>query len=363
MEKKFYSAPSQTEIVAFADRHLQPYRLRHGEIIAQKCPFCNGGDGGDDETFYVSCQTGQYYCHRGKCGARGGWVSLLRHFGEAANINSIAKQYKPLKINIEERTQTINDYFKERCISEQTLDAFQIGSDQQGNIVFPFYVEGELIYVKYRQPTFLAVKRKEWAQAGAQPMLFGMDLCRANEPLIITEGQADTLALYEAGARNVVSVPSGCENFDWVDPCWGWLEQFDKIILFGDNDPPGRKMIKTLTSRLGEDRCWIIEDYPENCKDANDILMQHGAEVLIQTLNSAKETPIDGMIDLADVQDIDPTTVPRIKTFIPSLDESINGLEMGGLTVFTGKQHCPTEWRRSEANVVNQHMLGVAYCG
>jgi KaiC/GvpD/RAD55 family RecA-like ATPase len=32
----------------------------------------------------------------------------------------------------------------------------------------------------------------------------------------------------------------------------------------------------------------------------------------------------------------DPTTVPRVKTMVPALDEAIGGLAEGALTVFTG---------------------------
>lgn len=59
----------------------------------------------------------------------------------------------------------------------------------------------------------------------------------------------DALSLYEAGARNVVSVPSGCSNLDWIDHCWNWLERFQSIILFGDNDAPGRMMIRDVVRR------------------------------------------------------------------------------------------------------------------
>lgn len=336
MEKKFYVAPSSEEIIAFADKHLGNYIIHGEELVPESCPYCNGGDSGDQRTFYVSLRTGQYCCHRGKCGVRGGWISLLKHFGEAPKINSVSKQFKPLTLIPEPRTDTINEYFKERGISETTLDAFQIGADQTGNIIFPFYVEGELIYVKYRQPTRAVTKRKEWAMANTKPVLFGMDLCVPDQPLVITEGQIDTMSLYEAGIRNVVSVPTGCENFDWIEPCWSWLEQFQKIIVFGDNDPPGKKMIRTLTSRLGEDRCWIVEEYPDDCKDANDILVQCGKKVLVDALSTAKETPIQGVVDVSEIQYVDPTTIPRIKTGIPKLERAINGLEEGAVSLFSG---------------------------
>ena len=336
MDKNFYVAPSSEEIIAFADKHLGNYIIHGEELVPESCPYCNGGDSGDQKTFYVSLRTGQYCCHRGKCGVRGGWISLLKHFGEAPKINSVSKQFKPLTLIPEPRTDTINEYFNERGISETTLDAFQIGADQTGNIIFPFYVEGELLYIKYRQPTRAVTKRKEWAIANTKPVLFGMDLCVPDQPLVITEGQIDTMSLYEAGIRNVVSVPTGCENFDWIDPCWEWLEQFDKIVLFGDDDTPGRKMIKVLVGRLGEDRCWVVEDYPDNCKDANDILVNLGAEALSNTFHAAHEMPIQHIIDLADVRFKDPTQVPRIKTMIPALDESINGIEAGSLLLVSG---------------------------
>ena len=344
MEKPFYSVPSELDIMAFADRHIAPYKVKHGELIAETCPFCKGGESGDHGTFYVSLDTGQYYCHRGKCGARGGWVRLLRHFGEAPNINSVSQQFKPLSIVPQPRTETIDKYFAGRGISTETLDKFQVGADTNGNILWPFYVEGELVYAKFRQPVTNPGKRKEWAEAGAPPVLYGMDLCKPGEPLTVTEGMVDAVSLYEAGIRNVVSVPAGCENFQWLESCYDWLGQFDKIILFGDNDPPGRKMIQTLVRRLGDERCLVIEDYPDGCKDANDILIQHGAQVLQNVWKTATEVPIRGLLNLADVEDMDPTTVPRIKTMIPRFDSMTSGLAFGGVTVFTGKQYCSAGW-------------------
>lgn len=344
MDKPFYSAPPELDVITFADKHLAPYKIRNDEIIADTCPFCNGGESGDRETFYVSMSTGQYYCHRGKCNARGGWIRLLRKFGEAPNINSVSQQFKPLDLVPRERTETIDEYFADRGISKETLDAFQIGSTDTGDIMFPFYIEGELIFAKYRKPTTSPGKRKEWAQAGAPPVLFGMDLCDGDKALCLCEGQIDAMSLYEAGIRNVVSVPSGCENFQWIDSCYEWCNRFKTIILFGDNDQPGRKMINTLVRRLGDERCLVVTEYPDGCKDANDILVNYGPEVLKNVFESAKEVPIRGLVNLADVEDIDPTTVPRIKTMIPKLDSMLGGLALGGITIFTGKQYCSAGW-------------------
>ena len=177
---------------------------------------------------------------------------------------------------------------------------------------------------------------------GTQPILFGMDMCSFTRPLIITEGQLDAMSLYEAGETNVVSVPSGADNLDWIEACWPWLEQFKTIILFGDNDPPGRKMVNAVAKRLDESRCLIVDEYPlrpdgAECKDANEVLYFCGDLVLLETLEKAKPVPLKGLIQLSDVTPYDPTTVPRIATMIPELDAILGGLMEGGITVFTGK--------------------------
>lgn len=241
-------------------------------------------------------------------------------------------------------TEEIYRYFESREISRETVDAFRIASDDNGMIVFPFYVNGIDVFEKFRRPWKMKPheKMKEWAYPGAKPVLFGMDACSFSKPLVITEGQMDAMALYEAGIQNVVSVPSGCEDYRWIENCWDWIERFRTIILFGDNDDPGKKMVHTLAKRLEESRCMIVEDYPmrpdgKPCKDANEILFFYGWSELISMVENAKSIPIKGIIDLSTVVPYDPTAVPRIRTMIPALDEVIGGLVEGGVTVFTGK--------------------------
>lgn len=201
-----------------------------------------------------------------------------------------------------------------------------------------------MVFQKFRKPHKPQGKeRKEWQFSGAQPILLGMDMCDMKKPLIITEGQIDAMSLYEAGARNVVSVPSGAENLEWIENCWDWLERFQTFILFGDSDDVGRRMVQNVARRLDEARCMVVEEYPTRsdtgkpCKDANEILFFHGVGILLETLENAKPLPLKGVIRLSDVIPYDPTTVPRIKTMIPALDEMLGGLIEGGMTVFTGR--------------------------
>lgn len=335
-------------VMQLANQFLLPYKMRGEELIPESCPFCHGGANNDRQTFALNTQTGLFHCKRGSCGAKGSLVQLMKHLGQPVDgIGFPAarekKTYKLPDTTLYPPTKDILQYFERRRIGAETLKAYKIAADDQGNIVFPFYRDGVLVFVKFRRPYKPREKEnKEWQAAGTCPILFGMDLCAFSQPLIITEGQIDALALAEAGATNVVSVPSGSDNLDWIEHCWDWLEMFGEIILFGDADPPGRKMVRDVIRRLGEARCLVVEDYPERpdgtpCKDANEILYYHGADALLRTLESAQPIPIKGVIQLADVIPYDPTTVPRIRTMIPALDDALGGLIEGGLTVFTGK--------------------------
>ena len=346
------------QIIDFADRYLAPYSLktsgRDDKLIPDLCPLCHGGSNGKDKrTFVLFLNNGTFVCKRGSCGRHGRFEELAKELsGDDVKLTRSAftkkseKQYVLPSSQVFQPTEQIYKYFETRKISRETVDAMKIGSDKDGNIVFRFYLNGEEIYRKYRHPRKpLPNEQKEWQDSGTRSILYNMDNVVFNQPLIITEGMIDMLSLYEAGITNAVSVPSGCDNTAWVETCWSWLEKFHTIILFGDSDAPGRKMIDVLTKRLGEYRVLVIRDYPEipntnpteYCKDANEILYRYGESMLIEMIDSAEEIKTRGLIRLADVTPYDPTTVPRIKTMIPTLDATVGGLVEGGVSVLTGQ--------------------------
>ena len=345
-------------VIDLAEKHLGYFRVKNGQVVAEYCPVCHGNNH-DKETFAVGLSNGLWQCLRGSCGKKGNFRQLCEMFGEQAPVGyslpQITQQQKksytrPSTDILFPMTEDIVTYFATRKISETTMLDWKISADEKGNIIFPFYRDEELIYVKYRKP-----KRheksdgpKEWQMANTEPILFGMDMTTFNKPLVITEGEFDALALYEAGVTNVVSVPCGCSNLEWINLCWEYLEKFNQIILFGDSDEPGLEMISTLSKRLGEDRCMIPKEYPEFiyaekdynriCKDANEILMCYGPEFLKAMVDACEPAPIKGVLELSKIPFVDPTTVPRIMTRIPALDNMIGGLSEGGVTVISGKR-------------------------
>lgn len=344
-------------VIELAEKHLGYFRVKNGQVIAEYCPFCNGNSH-DKETFAVGLNNGAWQCLRGSCGEKGNFRKLCEYFGEQAptgySLPAVTKQQKkkytkPDPDTIHPITEEISTYFALRKISEETLKDWKIAADDKGNVVFPFYRDGELIYVKYRKPKRHEAKDgpKEWPIANTEPILFGMDMTSFNKPLVITEGEIDALSIYEAGYPNVVSVPAGCNNLEWINLCWEYLEKFNQIILFGDADEPGQEMVSTLSKRLGEDRCMIPAEYPECiykgedknriCKDANEILQCYGPDFLKDMIESCEPAPIKGVIDVGKIVYIDPITKPRIMTRIPQLDKMSGGFQEGGVTILSGK--------------------------
>ena len=109
------------------------------------------------------------------------------------------------------------------------------------------------------------------------------------------------------GLTNCVSVPDGAlintknvSKFSYLDNCHSYFENMD-VIFRVDNDANGRRLLEELARRLGKERVMII-DFPKECKDANDVLVNHGADKLKECYNNAREYPVDGVFSVADVE-------------------------------------------------------------
>lgn len=244
----------------------------------------------------------------------------------------------------------VYEYLKKRCISPATADYADVREDAHGNMVFNYYDTNDVLkMVKYRPSRKVQHgENKMWCQKDADtaPLLFNMNRINVTEPLIICEGELDCLALIEAGCRNTVSVPLGANNYRWIEENWDWLEQFESIILCGDNDDPGRKMIKEVLPRLGSWRVKVA-DLPTECvlenghtvstKDANDVLFRMGAEQLRTAIQNAKDTPVPSSVDFADIPDVDLNDIDGIRTGFRDIDQSLLRLFYGSFNIISGR--------------------------
>ncbi len=321
-----------------ANRFLQPFKTRGDEIVPKLCPFCQGGEHRDKETFAVNMSNGVYRCARGSCGAKGHLSSLKKHLGVENEYTPITKTYRKPAVSPKKRTTQAEEYLATRGISVKTMNAYSIRCDGNGNIMFPFMRDKELVFVKYRPAREVNKgEQKSWREKDAEPILLGMDGVDYDQPLCICEGEIDCLSLHEANIPNAVSVPSGSQEMTWIENCWDFLDNFSKIILCGDNDAPGREMVNALIKRLGSWRCATVT-LPDDCKDANDVLCRHGRETLRNAVLSASDVPVIGLVRLADVRPENAVSVESVGSGISHLDSDTGGFLMGELSVWTGKR-------------------------
>lgn len=130
----------------------------------------------------------------------------------------------------------------------------------------------------------------------------GMILVRQKGRISVS-GNCDKLAMEAAGMLNCVSVPNGAgSNLDCFAADEARLAHVKRFFIAVDNDEKGKKLEADLVSRLGRDKCWLVE-WPKGCKDANDVLIAHGIEGLCDAALSARPIPIDGAFEINDLRE------------------------------------------------------------
>ena len=329
-------------------RFLGAHRQKGRELFFAECPYCHG-DGHDRETFSISLDTGKYKCFRAKCGAQGNMITLARDFdyrlsGMEEAPRKVYRRFGTPKVPIEPKPAAVR-YLEGRGISAEVAKRYEITvqKDRENILVFPFYdARGEMRFVKYRKTDFDKTrdKAKEWSEKGGMPILFGMKQCDQSEKrLVLTEGQIDSLSCAEAGIKNAVSVPNGAKGFTWVPNCWEFLKGFEEIVVFGDCEGGKITLLDEISRRFGgRVRHVRIADYL-GCKDANEILQKHGREAIRHCVDNAAFPPVDCVVEVADVEPVNPSSVEKMKTGIADLDECLGGgLPFGYYHIITGRR-------------------------
>lgn len=325
---------------------------RGDELFFKTCPYCKPrATRGNVNTFSINLKTGQHKCLRASCGVSGNMITLARDFDfslgtEIDEYYAPKKKYRELpqpKEPVIPKPEALQ-YLESRGISEEVAKRYEITVQTKNPniLVFPFYDEhGKLKFVKYRKTDFDKTKdaNKEWCESKTKPILFGMKQCDTSfKRLVIVEGQMDCLAVATAGINNVVSVPTGAKGFTWVPYCWNWLCKWEKIIVFGDYEKGSISLLDELSKRLKTKIKHVREENYLDCKDANEILLKYGKEQVIKCVENAIPIPVENVIDLADVKDVDPYSLEKIPTRIQEVDKLLcGGLIFGCVNLITGK--------------------------
>ena len=337
---------NRDDAFAFADYIGAEYHEKGDELNFRYCPRCGGGTHGHDtDTFSINLTTGAFCCLRASCGYSGHFVELCRDFDYKLDYEAprIYRKLPQPKEPIKPRDEAIR-FLQSRGISPEIAKRFEITSmANRGHpeiIAFPFYDDqGTLQFLKYRHTNPRPKQPKEWCAKNTMPILFGMKQAKDfGAPLVITEGQLDSLSVAEAGIPNAVSVPTGANGFTWVVPCFEWVCKFPCVIVMGDYENGKITLLDALKARLPITvKCVRTQDYLGE-KDANDILRKYGPGAVRKAIENAEVPKLENVKDLSTVRSVDLDDLDKIPTGITELDQCIGGLVMGQVVLLTGKR-------------------------
>lgn len=250
------------------------------------CPECSHNRRKKDEKIVrwdVNDKRG--YCHH--CN-----TAYFQH-NEKEKIEYIVPKWK----NITKLTDEAVKWWNGRNIRQETLNKMKVYSDKEFMpqfkrevevMCFPYFIEGKLKNIKYRGP-----KKSFKLHAGSELVLWNLDAIV--DEAVFVEGEPDLLSFVEINIDQVVSVPNGAAiNLDYLDGCIDKFDKCKKIYIAVDNDSKGLLLRDELVRRLGAERCYLVDF--KDCKDANAVLMKHGAEELRRCLDDAKQVPVKGII-------------------------------------------------------------------
>lgn len=289
----------------------------HSSNVKTYCPQCHEQRRDKrDKSLSVNMRTGMFKCHH--CGFSGcaatstdnekqQWMERQPWF-RPAQIRKQKPEYKrPAPRPLATMSERALAWFADRGISQATIEALKITEgmewmpqkDGKANTVqFNYYRDGELINTKYRtgDKCFKLC-------SGAELIPYNIDAIKGTSQCIIVEGEMDALSFYEVGRHDVVSVPNGANaNLDYLDDfIEDYFEDKETIYIAVDTDTKGVMLRDELIRRFGADRCRVL-DFGEDCKDANEHLMAHGKESLLQCLAQAPEIKVEGIFTVSDFE-------------------------------------------------------------
>jgi len=265
-----------------------------GVEVRVLCPQCSHNRKKKTEKcLAVNTQKGVWECKH--CGWKGGLS------------NGNMKIYKDPKTKL---PKNVIKYFEGRGISEGILEQEHIGFEKTGGkgwVKFPYFCNSVCVNIKYKTAD------KDFRQEkGGMKCLYRLDKIKTSKEktLVITEGEVDALSVLQVGYE-ATSIPDGAPplkaksfntKFDFLKNTHDLFKKYDKIIIAGDNDEPGKVATKELGRRIGYEKCFVVK-YPDGCKDANDVLKNKGQSVLKSVLFKAKPFPVDGIISPFDCLD------------------------------------------------------------
>jgi len=286
------------------------------QAIATKLP-CSDCGSSDAKAEYPDGHTFCFSCEAHKGGhATTLTSSSVRHYGDFIPLRS-------------------------RKLSPETLKkyGYRIRPDTQVHAA-PYYDQNNtLVAVHTRGPD----KDFRWEGKMRGVKLFGQHIQQdKGKRVVVTEGEIDAMSISQAFGNKwpVVSIPSGSKSaVKSVRDNLEWLNGFDEVVLAFDGDEPGKRAVEDVAVMLKPGQVRHVV-WPTDLKDASDVLVDKGPEVLRGLIQfEAQEWRPDGIVSGEALWDhvVDFWDRPESKIQLPwfGLTEKTHGLRGGELWVWT----------------------------
>lgn len=247
-------------------------------------------------------------------------------------------------------------YIKKRGIAEKTAEYFNLAT-YEDKIAFPYFRGDTVTGYKLRKPIKDPPKPKMTSITGSKPYLFNsQNIHPGGDELIICEGEFDCMIIWQCGFENVVSVGAGATSVNaLLEQAREFLNSFKYLIIVSDNDEAGAGMDK-LFMDLFQDRAKLIDKRLYARNDINEEHAVSGPDKVREIIESAR-WKIEGRWDLDNkpYEGLSARPGRYIPTGINTIDEAINDLAPGCVTLLTGRTNGgkTTFTKQIIANAVN----------
>jgi len=210
---------------------------------------------------------------------------------------------------------------------------------------YKIYRDGDLLRFHYHDESGILIgcktktKDKDFSYEGQAPTcLFGQHLFPSTgKRVVITEGELDAASCSEAmPGWPMVSLPSGAAAArKSIQRAIPWLQGYEEIVLFFDNDEAGRKAAEEAAGVLPPGKCKIarLEAY----KDASDALQASDAQLVREAIWNAKPYRPDGIVDGKSLLELvtTPTLTADHDYPFQGLQRKLHGIRYGELVTIT----------------------------
>ena len=222
-----------------------------------------------------------------------------------------------------------------RGLSEETCRKYRVHRD--GKLLYFHYFgkDGSCSGAKVRTID----KTFRWEGSNPDGQLFGQQLFpNTGKRVVITEGELDALSCYQAYPGNwpMVSVPDGAQSAKRsIQRQLEWLQGYEEIILFFDNDAAGRQAAKDAAGVLppGKVKIACLHGF----KDASDALQAGQAQAIKEAIWNASSYRPDGIVEAKSLleQILKPNEEGLYEYPFKGLNSKLHGIRLGELVTIT----------------------------